>query len=46
MELNRLTEQAQEALRRAQELAVRRNHQGIDVAHLLAALLELRRPAA
>ncbi|MGZ8486393.1 MAG: ATP-dependent chaperone ClpB, partial [Candidatus Binatia bacterium] len=40
MELNRLTEQAQEALRRAQELAVRRNHQGIDAAHLLAALLE------
>ncbi|MGZ8533528.1 MAG: ATP-dependent chaperone ClpB, partial [Candidatus Binatia bacterium] len=28
------------ALRRAQELAVRRNHQGIDAAHLLAALLE------
>jgi ATP-dependent Clp protease ATP-binding subunit ClpB len=40
MDLNRLTEQSQEALRRAQELAVRRNHQGIDAAHLLAALLE------
>jgi ATP-dependent Clp protease ATP-binding subunit ClpB len=40
MDLNRLTEQSQEALRRAQESAVRRNHQGIDAAHLLAALLE------
>ena len=40
MDLNRFTEQSQEALRRAQELAVRRNHQGIDDAHLLAALLE------
>gem|GEM_PF-4223727 len=40
MDLNRFTEQCQEALRRAQALAVRRNHQGIDAAHLLAALLE------
>ncbi|HET9917681.1 MAG TPA: ATP-dependent chaperone ClpB [Candidatus Binatia bacterium] len=40
MDLNRLTEQSQEALRKAQELAVRRNHQGIDSLHLLAALLE------
>jgi ATP-dependent Clp protease ATP-binding subunit ClpB len=40
MDLNRLTEQSQEALRRAQALAVRRNHQGIDTSHLLAALLE------
>jgi ATP-dependent Clp protease ATP-binding subunit ClpB len=40
MDLNRLTEQSQEALRGAQALAVRRNHQGIDAAHLLAALLE------
>jgi ATP-dependent Clp protease ATP-binding subunit ClpB len=40
MDLNRLTEQSQEALRRAQVVAVRRNHQGIDAAHLLAALLE------
>jgi ATP-dependent Clp protease ATP-binding subunit ClpB len=39
MDLNRFTEQSQEALRRAQELAVRRNHQGIDAVHLLAALL-------
>jgi len=40
MDLNRLTEQSQEALRRAQELALRRNHQGIDAAHLLLALFE------
>jgi len=40
MDLNRLTERSQEALRRAQELAVRRNHQGIDAAHLFAVLLE------
>ncbi len=40
MDLNRLTEQSQEALRRAQALAVRRNHQGVDAVHLLAALLE------
>jgi ATP-dependent Clp protease ATP-binding subunit ClpB len=39
MDLNRFTEQSQEALRRAQALAVRRNHQGIDAVHLLAALL-------
>jgi ATP-dependent Clp protease ATP-binding subunit ClpB len=40
MDLNRFTEQSQEALRRAQALAVRRNHQGLDAAHLLAVLLE------
>ena len=40
MDLNRLTEHSQEALRRAQALALRRNHQGIDAAHLLSALLE------
>ncbi|HET7007265.1 MAG TPA: ATP-dependent chaperone ClpB [Candidatus Binatia bacterium] len=40
MDLNRLTEQSQAALRSAQELAVRRNHQGVDSIHLLAALLE------
>jgi ATP-dependent Clp protease ATP-binding subunit ClpB len=40
MDLNRLTEKSQEALRGAQALATRRNHQGIDVEHLLAALLE------
>jgi ATP-dependent Clp protease ATP-binding subunit ClpB len=40
MDLNRLTEKSQEALRRAQGLATRRNHQAVDVEHLLAALLE------
>jgi ATP-dependent Clp protease ATP-binding subunit ClpB len=39
MDLNRFTEKSQEALRSAQALAVRRNHQGVDVEHLLAALL-------
>jgi len=42
MDINRLTEQSQEALRRAQGLAVRRSHQGVDELHLLAALLEER----
>ncbi|MCS6927356.1 MAG: AAA family ATPase, partial [Candidatus Binatia bacterium] len=42
MDLNRFTEKSQEALRSAQALAVRRNHQGVDVEHLLAALLEER----
>ena len=40
MDINRLTEKSQEALRQAQTLAARRNHQGVDVEHLLAALLE------
>ena len=40
MDINRLTEKSQEALRQAQVLASRRNHQGVDVEHLLAALLE------
>ncbi|MFQ5852222.1 MAG: ATP-dependent chaperone ClpB [Candidatus Binatia bacterium] len=40
MGINRLTEKSQEALREAQSLAVRRNHQGVDVEHLLAALVE------
>jgi ATP-dependent Clp protease ATP-binding subunit ClpB len=38
MDLNRFTEKSQEALRNAQALAVRRNHQGVDVEHVLAAL--------
>jgi ATP-dependent Clp protease ATP-binding subunit ClpB len=42
MDLNRLTEKTQEALQQAQALAVRRNHQGVDVEHLLAALLDER----
>ncbi|MDG2308152.1 MAG: ATP-dependent chaperone ClpB [Candidatus Binatia bacterium] len=40
MDLQRLTEKSQEALRSAQGLASRRGHQGVDVEHLLAALLE------
>ena len=40
MDINRLTEKSQEALRQAQTLAARRNHQGVDVEHLLSALLE------
>src|SRR5262245_5210839 len=39
MDLNRLTEKAQEALREAQGLAARRNNQGIDAEHLLLAML-------
>jgi ATP-dependent Clp protease ATP-binding subunit ClpB len=40
MNLNRLTEKAQEALSRAQSLAVSSHHQGVDVEHLIASLLE------
>ena len=40
MDLNRFTEKSQEALRNAQALATRRNHQSVDVEHLLAASCE------
>ena len=40
MDINRLTDRSQEALRQAQSLASRRSHQGVDVEHLLAALVE------
>src|SRR5258708_26884650 len=40
MDINRLTEKAQEALRAAQSEATRQGHQQIDVEHLLLALLE------
>jgi ATP-dependent Clp protease ATP-binding subunit ClpB len=40
MDLNRLTEKSQEALHGGQALATRRNHQGVDVEHVLAALVE------
>ena len=40
MDLNRLTEKSQEALRQAQALATRRNNQGVDVEHVFAALTE------
>src|SRR5689334_16040090 len=42
MNINRLTEKSQEALREAQSLATRRGHQGVDVEHLLLALLDTR----
>ena len=40
MDLQRLTEKSQEALRAAQGIASRRGHQGVDVEHVLASLLE------
>jgi ATP-dependent Clp protease ATP-binding subunit ClpB len=40
MDINRLTEKAQEALRAAHSEATRLGHQQIDVEHLLLALLE------
>src|ERR1700682_4600159 len=40
MDINRLTEKAQEALREAQSEATRQGHQQIDVEHLLLALRE------
>src|SRR5215472_6862126 len=42
MNLNRLTERSQEALREAQSLATRANNQGVDVEHLMLALLASR----
>jgi ATP-dependent Clp protease ATP-binding subunit ClpB len=40
MDLNQLTQKSQQALTAAQELAVRLEHQEVDVEHLLYALLE------
>ncbi len=40
MDLNRFTEKSQTALGQAQTLAVKRNHQGVDVEHLLSALVD------
>src|SRR5271166_3692017 len=40
MDINRFTEKAQQALQGAQKLALRYNHQQIDVEHLLLALLD------
>ena len=40
MDLNRLTEKSQEALRQAHTIATRRSHQGVDVEHIFAALLD------
>src|SRR5262245_42542063 len=39
MNFEKLTQRSQEALREAQTLATRRNHQAVDVEHVLAALL-------
>src|SRR6266436_1088771 len=40
MDINRLTEKMQEAIRAAQTKAIRYSHQQVDVEHLLDALLE------
>jgi ATP-dependent Clp protease ATP-binding subunit ClpB len=40
MNINRFTEKSQDALREAQSIATRRHHQGVDVEHILLALLE------
>lgn len=40
MNINRFTEKSQDALREAQSIATRRNQQGVDVEHLLLAMLE------
>ena len=40
MDMNRMTVKIQEGLQAASAIAMRRNHQGIDVEHLLLALLE------
>jgi ATP-dependent Clp protease ATP-binding subunit ClpB len=40
MDINRLTEKAQESLRNAQSLAIRYSHQQMDIEHLLLALIE------
>jgi len=40
MDMNRMTIKVQEALQTASGMAMRRNHQGIEVEHLLLALLE------
>src|SRR5262245_33591700 len=39
-DINRMTHKLQEGLQQASAIAARRNHQGIDVEHLLAALLD------
>ena len=40
MDMNRMTVKLQEALQASSAHAMRRNHQGIDVEHLLVALLD------
>ncbi len=46
MDMNRMTVKLQEALQSASALAMRRGHQGIDIEHLLMALLEQERGIA
>lgn len=46
MDMNRMTVKLQEALQGASSIAMRRGHQGIDVEHLLLALLEQERGTA
>src|SRR4051812_12589442 len=46
MDLNRLTEKSQEALREAQRLASRLGHRQLDVEHLFLALLDQERGLA
>ena len=40
MNMNKLTQKSQEALRAAQSIAVERGHQGVDTEHLLLALVD------
>ncbi|MCB9711975.1 MAG: hypothetical protein H6749_12395, partial [Nitrospiraceae bacterium] len=40
MDMNRMTIKVQEALQTASGIAMRRNHQGVEVEHLLLALME------
>ena len=46
MDINRFTQKAQEAISSAQTKAARYGHQQVDVEHLLASLLALRRTLA
>jgi ATP-dependent Clp protease ATP-binding subunit ClpB len=46
MDINRLTERAQEAVANAQTIAIRNGNQQVDVEHLLAAMLEQERGLA
>ena len=40
MDLNRLTEKSQEALRQAHTIATQWSHQGVDVEHIFSALID------
>ena len=43
MDMNRMTVKLQEALQAASGIAMRRSHQGVDVEHLLIALVRASR---